>query len=137
MPKFSDSSKKKLDSCDLRIQLLFEKVVKNFDCQPIFGYRSQEMQDTLYKYGKTQVITSKHNFEPSMAIDIHPYPVNEKDTKRYYHFAGYVLGIADEMSSGDWFIRWGGNWNGKDVNRDLNKQKFMDLVHFEIVEKNA
>jgi peptidoglycan L-alanyl-D-glutamate endopeptidase CwlK len=61
------------------------------------------------------------------AVDLAPYPIDWKNTKRFYHFAGIVLGVATEMGIR---IRWGGDW---DMDDDLDDQSFMDLVHFEIV----
>ena len=68
-----------------------------------------------------------------MATDVAPW-FEEKphirwlDTKSFYHFAGFVLGIAASMG---FELRWGGDW---DMDNDLHDQSFMDLVHFEIKE---
>jgi len=45
---------------------------------------------------------------------------------RFYHFAGYVRGVAEEL---DIDITWGGDWNG---NFDFKDQTFHDLPHFQI-----
>jgi peptidoglycan L-alanyl-D-glutamate endopeptidase CwlK len=57
-----------------------------------------------------------------------PYPIDWNDTKRFYHFAGFVLGVA-KSSKIAIPIRWGGDW---DSDNDLNDQTFMDLVHWEL-----
>jgi len=46
---------------------------------------------------------------------------------RFYHFAGYVLGVAEILGIK---IRWGGDWNG---NFDLKDQNYYDLPHFEVI----
>ena len=127
MPRFSASSQSKLTSCDLQLVVLFNKVIENFDCTVIEGHRSEQRQLVLYNEGKTRVKHSKHNFNPSLAVDVAPYPINWNDTNRFYMFGGYVLGIADDLGIG---IRWGGDWDG---DRDIHDQSFMDLVHFELL----
>ncbi len=69
----------------------------------------------------------KHNRKPSEAIDAAPYPIDWDDLNRFYYFAGYVKGIANEMGIK---IRWGGDWDGDTI---LDDQTFMDLPHFEIL----
>lgn len=71
---------------------------------------------------------SKHLALPSRAVDVAPYPINWGDKKRFYHFAGYVQGLAAQLGIS---LRWGGDWDG---DNDLNDQTFFDLVHFELKE---
>ena len=61
-----------------------------------------------------------------MALDAAPCPIDWEDAKRFYLFAGFVLGIARQLGIK---LRWGGDWDGDFTWRD---QKFHDLVHFEI-----
>ena len=51
-----------------------------------------------------QYPNSKHNKLPSKAVDVAPYPIDWNDPDRFYHFAGYVRGIAEGMGIK---IRWG------------------------------
>ncbi len=128
MPSFSKASSDRLESCHPDLQKVFEKVVENFDCSIIQGHRSEEEQNEYFrtKRSKVQYPNSKHNSKPSMAADVSPYPIDWKDEKRFYFFAGYVLGVAFSMGIK---LRWGGDW---DSDKDLNDQNFMDLVHFEV-----
>lgn len=71
---------------------------------------------------------SKHNSQPSKAVDVSPYPINWNNKEGFYHFAGFVRATAQQMGIK---IRWGGDWNG---NFDLKDQNFFDLPHFEILE---
>lgn len=128
MPKFSDKSREELETCDTRLQALFEVVVLSFDCMILEGHRSKTRQKDLYERGLTQVTTSKHNSSPSVAVDVAPYPISWKDTYRFYYFGGFVMGIAKTMGIP---LRWGGDWDGDTQVRD---QSFNDLVHFEIAE---
>lgn len=77
---------------------------------------------------KTKWPDSKHNSNPSMGIDVAPYPIDWNDIKRFYHFGGFVQSRAESLGIK---LRWGGDW---DSDRDLNDQTFMDLVHFELEE---
>lgn len=128
MPAFGSNSKANLYTAHVELQRLFEEVVKGYDCTVICGYRSKEDQDKAVAQGlsKTPYPQSKHNRKPSVAVDVAPYPINWKDEKRFYHFAGYVMGVAERLGIP---VRWGGDW---DSDNDLNDQTFMDLVHFEL-----
>jgi len=135
MPAFGDKSRQKLETCDQKLQDLFNEVIKTYDCSIIEGHRTKEAQDEVYHSGKSQVTwpKSKHNSVPSKAVDVAPWfkdspHIRWNDKDSWYHFGGYVRGIASQMGIK---IRWGGDWNG---NFDLKDQSFMDLPHFEIQE---
>ena len=133
MPRFSKRSDKELKTCDIRIQLLFNEVVKHYDCKILEGYRSEDDQLKLYESKLSKIKKSKHNLVPSLAVDATPYPIpikwGESDVKemfKFYHFAGFVKGIAKAQNLD---LRWGGDW---DSDNDFNDQTFNDLLHFEI-----
>jgi hypothetical protein len=129
MPKFSKSSLKKLGECHPNIQSIFNEVIKHYDCKVLCGYRSEEDQTRAFDggYSKVQYPNSKHNIVPSHGIDVVPYPIDWSDRESFYHFAGYVKGVADMHNVN---IRWGGDWDG---DLDLHDQTFFDLGHFELV----
>ena len=124
MPHFSKSSLDKLEGVDHRLWDLAFKVLERHDCKVIYGLRTHEEQARLYAAKLSKTMNSKHLV--GRAIDLDPYPIDWDDTKRFYYFAGIVLATADEMGIR---LRWGGDW---DMDNDLNDQKFMDLVHFEL-----
>ena len=127
MPKFSQSSLSKLEGVDYRLQDLCHRVVlEHHDCSVIYGLRTQSEQARLVQEGLSKTMNSKHLI--GKAVDLSPYPIDWNNTKRFYYFAGMVLAIAKDMGIP---IRWGGDW---DMDNDLDDQKFMDLVHFEINE---
>ena len=129
-PKFSNKSKEKLESCHPDLQKLFGEVIKNYDCTIIEGFRSNERQEELFHQGQSKLRAgkSKHNCNPSLAIDVVPYPIDWKDKIRFYHFVGYVKGIADQLNIK---IRCGADW---DNDNNLHDQTFFDLPHFELIE---
>ena len=137
MPQFSNTSRKRLLTCDMRLQTLFSHVIKLIDCTIICGKRSKDLQNLYYIQNKSKVKwpNSKHNtlhpWELSKAVDVAPYIKGKGiiwKPNQCYYFAGYVMHTANIMSIP---IRWGGDWD-KDI--DVNDQSFNDLVHFELYE---
>lgn len=131
MAQFSQHSITELETADLRLQMVFNEVIKHWDCQVLQGKRTEEEQRKNVANGKSKTFDSKHVYplnKPSMAVDVAPYPIDWKDTNRFYAFGGFVIGIATMMGVK---LRWGGDW---DSDRDLKDQTFFDLVHFELAE---
>jgi peptidoglycan L-alanyl-D-glutamate endopeptidase CwlK len=129
MPSFGKRSRANLDTAHESLQKLFDEVVKEYDCAVIEGHRNQERQDRLFFEGKSKLKfpNGKHNKVPSLAVDVVPYPIDWSDKVRFYHFAGYVKGVASQLGIK---VRWGGDW---DSDNDLNDQTFFDLPHFELI----
>lgn len=138
MPKFSEKSKSKLYTCHQDIIDIMEEVIKIFDFTIIYGNRSIKEQLELYSKGrefldgnwiitdKKKIVTycdgmikkSKHNFYPSLAIDIAPYPIDWNDLTRFRELSEVVKKIALEKNIK---IRWGGDF-----------KKLKDSPHFEL-----
>ena len=143
MPKFSKKSISKLETCHQDLQILFSHVIKHFDCTVLHGHRTPDEQYELYKKGRTipgDIVTykngttnpSRHNFMPSTAVDVVPYPIDWLDFKRMRYFAGHVMGIAIMLKAYNAIesdIVCGIDW---DSDTDLNDQTFMDLLHYQI-----
>ncbi len=152
MAHFSKVSKAGLSTCHPDIQLTFNVVVKYFDCKVLYGGRQPDNQFALYKKGreeingkwvvtaKAEVVTycdgfkklSDHNYRPSRAADVVPYPVDYKNIRRQIYFAGYVLGVARILKRANKIrheIRWGGDWNDDTFIKDT---RFLDFPHFYI-----
>ena len=128
MARFGRRSKERLVTCEKDLQMLFNEVIKYVDCSVLEGHRNGERQNKLYEEGKTKVRypNGRHNSSPSRAVDVTPYPVNWKDRERQTLFAGFVLGIANQMGIN---IRWGGDW---DQDFEVQDNKFDDFPHFEL-----
>jgi len=133
MAEFGKLSRKNLSQCVPDLQRLFNKVIELYDCSILCGRRGKEAQDAAFHSGASKVEwpNSKHNaVEPdlSKAVDVMPYPVNWTDSKRMYHFVGFVLATAAHMGIK---VRSGSDWDG-----DLNfkDQNFHDVPHWEIIE---
>lgn len=129
MPKFSNKSKAKLDTCHPLLQELFQEVVKNVDCTIIEGVRTLETQEEYVRKGVSKTMKSKHLKQDdgySHAVDCIAYPIDWNDKARNYMFAGYVKGVAESLGIK---IRLGADWNGNFTAKD---QSFHDLPHFEL-----
>lgn len=130
MPYFGTTSKRRLGTCDERLQALCYRVVETYDCSVLEGHRGKERQDYYFnsspQRSKVPWPKGMHNSYPSLAVDLAPWPIDWDDTNRFYHFSGFVQATAVEMSIP---IRWGGDWNKNYV---LGDQDFFDLVHFEL-----
>ena len=128
MPYFGKTSKKRLNTCDDRLQKVFNEVIKYVDCSVLEGHRSKDRQNKLYEEGKTKVKypDGRHNRQPSSAVDVTPYPVDWKDRERQTLFAGFVIGVASQMGIK---LRWGGDW---DQDFQVVDNRFDDFPHFEL-----
>lgn len=128
--RFGTRSRLALNSCHMDLVALAESALGvGMDFAVVEGHRSAERQAEMYHKGlsKLQWPDSMHNKEPSLAFDLAPWPIDWRDTQRFYHLAGIVRAIASEHGVE---LRWGGDW---DCDFDLRDQNFMDLGHFELV----
>ena len=137
MPNFGKKSKERLASCHPDLQLIFNKVIEYVDCSVLEGHRGEERQNKFFDEGKSKVKfpNGRHNANPSMAVDVTPYPVDWDDRERQTLFAGFVLGVArmlldnGEVSHN---LRWGGDW---DMDYQVMDNRFDDFPHFELKDK--
>jgi peptidoglycan L-alanyl-D-glutamate endopeptidase CwlK len=135
MPRFSARSNRNLKSVHPDLQTLFRITVEDYDCSVICGHRDQVAQDQAYHAGLSQVQwpDGMHNKVPSLAADVVPFPLDWNDKMGFYHFAGYVRGIAQclfDSGKMKYRLRSGADW---DSDHDLHDQTFMDLPHFELI----
>ena len=147
MYKLGKGSLKKLESVhhDLVkiIKLAITRTPVDFGISE--GHRSLERQKELYDQGKSKIDginkKGKHNYNPSLAIDLYAYHPDIATRKKIAYdvptlciIAGVIISCADELKAkGDikHSVRWGGNWDNDGV--ILYDQSFDDLPHFELV----
>jgi peptidoglycan LD-endopeptidase CwlK len=153
MATYGKTSLKALNTCHLDLITLFQEVVKVFDNSIIYGNRSVSVQFELFKQGRTltngqwiitdkkKIVTykdgktnlSNHNYIPSRAVDVLPYPLDWDDVERMCYFAGYVMSIAIQLKKNGKIIhdiKWGADWNR---NTQIKDESFKDYCHFEII----
>ena len=125
----------KLATAERDLQTIFQEAIKIVDFSVVYGHRTVEEQAALFAQGRTtkgNIITycdgtdkkSKHNYSPSKAVDIIPYPTGWRDEERFSYVAGVVMTTADRLwreGKIENKLTWGGDW-----------KKFKDRPHFQI-----
>ena len=110
----------KLEECDVAIRRIVYNVAQKLPIRVICGFRNEAQQNALYpKYTQVQWPMSKHNKQPSQAVDLAPDPIDWEATDK---FEAIALEMYAEAQRQDVAIRWGGAW------------KMRDLGHFELKE---
>ncbi len=144
MPKFSKTSLKKLETCHPDIQKVMHEAIKHYDFTVGFGHRTPEEQLALFKKGRAysdgkwikvgRIVTnldgtykkSKHNYNPSLAIDIMPYPVDWKNIDRFIELKDVVFKAAETVGVE---LVWGADWDG---DGDIAEHSLQDYPHYEL-----
>ena len=125
----------KLGTCERDLQTIMQEAIKIVDFSVVYGHRTVSEQAALFAKGRTtkgNIVTfcdgtekkSKHNYSPSKAVDIIPYPTGWKDEERFSYIAGVVITVANRLwreGKIENQLQWGGNW-----------RKFKDRPHFQI-----
>ncbi len=125
---FSKKSLAQLGTCDPRLQIICNRALSYglYDFTVLEGYRSPEDQKKAFDAGNSKIdgVTQlgNHNYKPSRAVDLLPYPFDGWDRKDdFAHVATVMLRAAGELGIK---LGWGGHW-----------AKFKDLPHFELLEE--
>lgn len=137
MPSFGRRSRERLETLHPELQKVLEiAIVDGPDFSIICGHRDEAAQNLAYKVGnsKKQFPDSKHNRNPSWAVDICPYGGRDVwgDHIRFAMIAGYLLRIGEEVLPEGLALRWGGDWSRTWRARTSN---FFDGGHVELVEE--
>ena len=136
MPNFGTKSRELRNECDVRLQNILNEVIEFYDCTILTGHRTREIQNNKFDSGESKVKwpNSKHNFNPSKAVDVAPWPIptnwgedDWKDRVKFYELKAIICFVAAKQGTK---IRWGGDW---DSDYDYKDNSFDDLVHFEVV----
>jgi len=146
MYKFGNRSEEKLNTAhpDL-IKIMNLAITRSrVDFGISEGQRPIERQKELFDQGKSKIDginkKGKHNYNPSLAVDIYAFHKDLATRKRIAYDREtlcYIAGIIVSCSYELYFkgetknlVRWGGNWDKDGV--ILKDQSFDDLPHFEI-----
>ena len=136
MATFGKTSNRRLDTAHNIFQVLMRRVVARRDCSCTEGFRDEVKQNFYFKKKTSKVKwpNSKHNSEPSMAVDITPYPEMWDSKSAFFELRDIILEeweIMQQQSVTEGFeLRWGGDW---DSDGDFDDQTFMDYPHWELV----
>jgi len=100
---FSKTSKARRDTCHPLIIDWLNEIIKWRDCTVAWGYRGEKDQNEMFAKGlsKAKYPDSKHNTNPSLAVDVYPYALGrmingdvEGDEVLINRFIGFAQGIA-------------------------------------------
>jgi len=138
MANFGRASKKRYNTLHYKLQMIMDEAIQVMDFTIICGFRNKRDQEKAFKAGKSKKHwpDSKHNSQPSIAVDIAPWDpsmrkgrggIDWNNRDRFILLAGIIKGIAHKLNIA---IRWGGDWNGDTF---MGGQKFVDMPHIELV----
>jgi peptidoglycan L-alanyl-D-glutamate endopeptidase CwlK len=125
-------SQQRLMTCDRRLQEIVLAAFKRMDFVVLCGFRNEKDQTDAFEQGRSKVQwpNSRHNRNPSKAVDLAPLPINWKDTTAFRQLSDIMF---EEAKARGVRLRWGGdfNMNGKPDDR------FVDMPHYEIVDEKT
>ena len=83
MPKFGKASKERRAFLCKDLRMLLDTVIERYDFSIIESFRDKETQERYYNSGtsKAHFGESAHNYNPSFAVDVYPYPCPKKQVK--------------------------------------------------------
>ena len=114
--KFSSHSLKELNTCDARLREIMKRAIKVYDFSVICGFRDETAQNYAYDHkpqlSKFKWPNSKHNRQPSLAVDVAPYPINWDDPVKFTELAIVIKSIANDLCIP---LIWGGEWRSVDM----------------------
>ena len=141
---FGKRSLEKLETAHVDLQIIMQESLKNsmVDFGISEGHRSLERQQKLFKEGKSRIDgfnkKGKHNYDPSLAVDIYAYVQGRKDLAfdkiHLAYLGGHIMATANALYEEGVVenpLRWGGNWDGDGTL--LFDQKLWDMPHFELM----
>lgn len=128
--KLSETGKERFSQLCTPLQLCVEELLHYIDVSIIEGYRSPEDQQKAYDSGhsKAKPGQSPHNYYPSFAVDIYPYPTptvlkNGKkvidDNSKEWDKMAAIMNMVSLQKGID--LKWGGLF-----------KNLVDKPHFEI-----
>ncbi len=140
MPRFSATSKKRLETCHPTLQLILQDAIEIVDFTIIEGHRDKAGQDAAYAAKTTQLKwpNGKHNKLPSDAVDVAPVyfdlgtmKIDWNDLIAFGRIMGVIQACAHRRGVK---LRFGLDWDGdfRSVNRDPS-ESFLDAPHIELV----
>lgn len=120
MPKFSKKSQSILANAHPALQKIANEAIKHFDFTVLESYRGKNAQTKAFANGnsKAQFGQSPHNYFPSLAIDIVPYPIDWNNLKAFDAMGAVFMRCAKDLNID---ITWGKNFS-----------KLKDYPHFEL-----
>lgn len=133
--KYGTISTYNLSTCSANIQRLMDEAIRRapawLDWAIVCGHRNEADQEKAFRDKKSTKHwpDSKHNQQPSRAVDIRPAsPFNAEDWNDKLRFArilGFIEAVAIDLGIP---VRFGHDWNQNGRSID---ETFVDLGHIE------
>lgn len=122
MNRFSSHSKLALSTCDQRLKEIMIRALEEIDFSILCGHRNEHDQNEAFDngYSKLKWPKSKHNYYPSVAVDVAPYPINWVDTVKFVELSKVIKRISLELMIP---VAWGGDF-----------AQFVDMPHWELID---
>lgn len=130
MPKFGKASLQRREFLCKDLRSLVDAVIKVYDFSIIETHRDRTEQERCYNTGvsKAHFGESAHNYNPSFAMDVYPYPVPRKqingvvqidsNSSEWNRMGQIFKDMAENLGIE---LEWGGDW-----------KKLVDKPHFQI-----
>ena len=134
---WSEISQQRLVTCHPVLQQVLHTAldISPFDLRVLEGHRNEDRQNELFRAGHSQLTWphSKHNAQPSLAVDVIPLPLDWSNRFAFHVLCGVMFSAANliKIHAKGWRLRSGQDWNGNWRNAD---QTFHDAPHFELVK---
>lgn len=119
MASFGAKSMSRVREADPDLQRVLHRAIKIMNFTVLDVYRSNERQLLMHSQGVSKALPgqSPHNYQPALAVDIAPWPIDWGDKGRFYRLAGIMEACAKEECVE---IEWGGDWT-----------TLLDMPHFQ------
>lgn len=145
MPKFGRKSLKLLATAHQDLQAVCNDAIQRIDFSVSCGHRTPSEQMALFKKGRVfdngkwikskgavtdkdgTIRKSKHNYSPSLAVDLLPYPFKGWNNLAQFHELKKEMFISAEKLGIK--LVWGADWDG---DGDIAEHTLQDYPHFEL-----
>lgn len=120
MPTFGGHSLKMLKDAHPDLRRVMELAIQSFDFMVIQSSRTQEEQEADFRKGTTKAhwLQSPHDYNPSLAVDCAPLPLDWHDLSRFRAMSAVILECGRQLFVP---ITWGANFTN-----------IKDFPHFEL-----
>lgn len=122
MPSFGRLSEQRLATLHPDLRRVLREAIRVYDFTILCGRRSESDQNEAYRTGASKLPypKSRHNADPSEAVDVAPWPIDWNNRAEFFYLAGILMGTAFQLGVR---LTWGGRW-----------KSLVDLPHFELEE---
>lgn len=127
--KLTKLSLQRLSTCHPDLQRVVLHAAETFNFQVQCGHRGKQEQNEAFarRTSKLKWPNSKHNKQPSLAVDLIPLPVNWNDLKKFREMMDVVKASAAKLGVK---VRFGNDFNQNGV---IGDDSFIDWPHVELI----